>query len=38
VNLLKKVNWFTVLLVLVAIASFVGKVKFPGTYGFREGL
>jgi hypothetical protein len=37
VNLLKKVNWFTVLLVLVAIASFLGKVKF-GAYGFREGL
>jgi hypothetical protein len=38
VNLLKKVNWFTVLLVLVAVASFLGKVKFPGMYGFREGL
>jgi hypothetical protein len=35
---LKKINWLTVLLVLVAIASFLGKVKFPGTYGFRDGL
>jgi hypothetical protein len=35
---LKKVNWLTVLLILVAIASFLGKVKFPGTYGFRDGL
>jgi hypothetical protein len=34
---LKKVSWLTVLLVLVAIASFLGKVKFPGMYGFREG-
>ena len=32
---LKKVNWLTVLLVLVAIASFMGKVKF-GALGFRE--
>jgi hypothetical protein len=38
VSLLKKINWLTVLLVLVAIASFLGKVKFPGTYGFRDGL
>jgi hypothetical protein len=37
VRLLKKVNWLTVLLVLVAIASFLGKVKFPGAFGFREG-
>jgi len=37
VSLLKKVSWLTVLLVLVAIASFLGKVKFPGMYGFREG-
>jgi hypothetical protein len=32
---LKKVNWLTVLLVLVAIASFMGKAKF-GAFGFRE--
>jgi hypothetical protein len=35
---LKKINWLTVLLVLVAIASFLGNVKFPGSYGFRDGL
>jgi hypothetical protein len=34
---LKKVNWLTVLLVLVAIASFLGRMKFPGGLGFREG-
>jgi hypothetical protein len=35
---MKKVNWLTVLLVLVAIASFMGKVKFPGSFGLHEGL
>ena len=33
---MKKVNLFTIVLVLVVIASFVGRVKWG--YGFHDGV